>query len=60
MKNNSETWLRERFVRVDVNNALLRWLNEHQGRPEYQKNYWVDWNDAILAERVYIHWQLSK
>lgn len=57
---NGESWVRERFIRIPVTTRLLRWLNSNYGKPEYQKHYWIDWNDVIIAEKVYTHWQLVR
>lgn len=57
---NGETWVREKFIRISVTVSLIRWLNQNYGPPDYQKNYWLDWNDAIMSEKIYLHWQLVK
>ena len=57
---NGEAWIKQKFIKVGATANSLSWLKENYGKEETQRGYWVDWNDVIMSERIYIHWALSE
>ena len=40
--------------------SLLDWCEQHYGKINYLKTYWIAFDNICMNEKIYVHWKLCE